>query len=291
MTSPSTANPSSCPALDEVVRKVDEISTLPHIALRTIEVAASSDSSAADLKCVMENDAALSSRVLRCVNSSAYAVRTAINNLQQAIAYLGLKQIRNLAMTAAVSELFRDSTTIGPYSRSGLWRHVVSVGITARLIAMRRNMPDFEDIYLAGLLHDVGIILEDQYCHSRFCGVLGSLQSERTLCQTERTHLGFDHAQFGREVAKLWGFPEAVQASIAHHHAVAIYRGPFIDQVRCVEVANLICTLKGIPSIGLKLVKTSLPSINQLGFSREDLAILAEDLDHELARNTQMFRL
>lgn len=291
MNRPASASPTQSPSLDDVVRKVDEISTLPHIALRTIEIAASPDSSAADLKGVMENDAALSSRVLRCVNSSAYAVRAEITNLQQAIAYLGVKQIRNLAMTAAVSELFRDSATIGSYSRSGLWRHVVSVGIAARLIAMRRNMPDFEDIYLAGLLHDVGIILEDQYCHSRFCGVLGSLRIEQTLCQNERVHLGFDHTQLGREVARLWGFPDAVQAGIAHHHSMAAYRGPFAEQVRCVEVANLLCTLKGITSIGLKLVKTSLPSINQLGLSREDLAILAEDLDHELAKNVQMFNL
>lgn len=142
------------PTLDSVVRRIDEISTLPHIALQVMEVANEPGSSAADLKDVVEGDAALSARILRCVNSSAYGTRTKVTNLQHAIAYLGLKQIRNLAITASVSELFKKEEAVGSYLRSHLWRHLVSVGICARLIAMRRQFENFEDVFLAGLLHD-----------------------------------------------------------------------------------------------------------------------------------------
>ena len=104
----------SSPAMEKLLRRIDEISTLPQVALKVMEVANDPDSGAADLKNVLESDAALSARVLRCVNSSAYAVRTRITNLQQAIAYLGLKQVRNLAMTASVSELFKKDEKVGP---------------------------------------------------------------------------------------------------------------------------------------------------------------------------------
>ena len=93
-----------------------------------MEVVNDPDSGAAELKDVIETDAALSARILRCVNSSAYATRTEVTSLQQAIAYLGLNQIRNLAVTASVSELFKRDDKIGPYCRSQLWRHLVSVG-------------------------------------------------------------------------------------------------------------------------------------------------------------------
>ena len=283
--------PSASPALGRVARQIEEISTLPQVALRVTEVANDPNSEAADLKRVMESDAALSARVLRYVNSSAYALRVKITNLQHAIAYLGTKLIRNLAMTAGVSELFRENGTIGPYCRSELWRHLVSVGVCSRMIAKRLGLADFEDMFLAGLLHDIGIILEDQYLHDGFSQVVHSLQEDRTLADTERSHLGFDHSALGGQVGQLWGFPEAVRAAIRYHHMSVNYRGDHIDTVRCVEVANLICTLKGITSVGLKLVKFSRPAMAGLSLTRDDLASLVEELDQELKSNAALLEM
>jgi HD-like signal output (HDOD) protein len=157
-----------CPTLDQLIRQIDEISTLPYIAMRIIEAVNDVNTVASDIKQVMEGDPALSARILRCVNSSAYGLSTKITNLQQAITYLGLKQIRNLAMVVSVSNMFNKKECIGPYLRSNLWKHLVGVGICARLISMRLGYPNFEDCFLAGLLHDIGIILEDQYVHKHF---------------------------------------------------------------------------------------------------------------------------
>jgi putative nucleotidyltransferase with HDIG domain len=289
-TAPAAAEKIS-PAMEKILRRIDEISTLPQVALKVMEVANDPDSGAADLKAVLESDAALSARVLRCVNSSAYAVRTRITNLQQAIAYLGLKQVRNLAMTASVSELFKKDEKVGLYCRPNLWRHLVSVGICARLIALRRKLRNFEDAFLAGLLHDVGIILEDQHAHPEFVQLMRSLDENKTLCDNERAVLSYDHTALGEQVAESWGFPEAVRAAIRYHHASMNYRGEDIDIVRCVEVGNLICTLKGISSVGVKLVRASSPALQGLSLGKEDIAVLAEDLDHELAQNATLFSL
>lgn len=281
----------TAPSLEKVARRIDEISTLPHIALKVMEVANDPDSGAVELKEAMESDAALSARVLRCVNSSAYATRTTITNLQQAIAYLGMKQIRNLAMTAGVSDLFKKDEAIGPYRRMKLWRHLVSVGICARLIAMRRKMADYEDAFLAGLLHDVGIVLEDQHAHEGFCSVIASLDGQKTLVEVERSQLGFDHTTLGEMVATSWNFPEPVKAAIRNHHASVRYRGQSVNIVRCVEVGNLICTLKGETSVGLKLVKVSRPALEALSLNKNDLVVLAKDLEQELADNAGLFQM
>jgi HD-like signal output (HDOD) protein len=279
------------PSLDTVVRRIDEISTLPQVALRVMEVANAPDSGAADLKEVMESDAALSARVLRCVNSSAYAVRTEITDLQRAIAYLGLKQIRNLAVTASVSELFKKDERVGTYSRAQLWEHLVSVGICARLIAMRRGMTNFEEAFLAGLLHDVGIVLEDQHVHKAFCAIIASLDQTRTLPEAEREHLGFDHAALGERIAATWGFPRATKAAIRYHHSSTAYRGEHVDILHCVEAANLICTLKGISSVGLPLVQISQPALEGLSLTKEDISVLSKDLDEELSANASLFQI
>jgi len=274
-----------------IVRRIDEISTLPHIAFQVMEVANDPDSGALDLKEVIETDAALSARILRCVNSSAYPTRTRITSLQEAIAYLGMKQTRNLAVTASVSKLFRKDDNIGSYQRSQLWRHLVAVGICARLIAMRRKVSNFEDAFLAGLLHDIGIVLEDQYVHAQFVATIRTLNNTQTLAEIERRHLGFDHMALGERVAVKWGFPEATKASIRYHHASDSYAGAQVDIVRCVEVANVICTLKGVPSVGLKLVKISQPALTGLALMREDIMVLADDLDRELAANASLFQI
>ena len=269
------------PGLEAVVRRIDGISTLPQIALRVMEVAKNENSTASDIKDIMENDVALSARVLRCVNSSAFALRSKITNLQQAITYLGLKQIRNLAMTASVAELFRVDETIGPYRRRELWRHLVAVGICARLIAMRRSMRNFEDAFLAGLMHDVGIVLEDQHAHLAFARSIEALPISRTFIEAERAKLGFDHTALGEQVAELWGFPEAVRAAIRHHHLSLNYRGPHIDIIRVVEVANAICSAKKITSIGVNLVKVCRPALAALSLDVNDLSVLSEDLNEE----------
>ena len=276
--------------MDEVARRIYEISTIPQIALRVMEVANDPKSGAADLKAVVEGDAALSARLMRCVNSAAFGTRTRITNLQQAVAFLGLKQVRNLAMAASVGKLFRQDELIGLYRRSELWRHLVSVGICARLIAMRLNFANFEDMFLAGLLHDVGIIFEDQHVHSSFFALVRSLDESRTLPEMERRHLGFDHTELGEKIARTWGFPETVVAAIRHHHSSSVYEGDHADVVRCVEVANLICSLKGITPVGTQLVHESHGAIDGLSMNRNDLIVLAKDLDHELELNGGLFQ-
>jgi putative nucleotidyltransferase with HDIG domain len=283
-------SPSDSLSLERVVQHIGEISTLPHIALRVMQVANDPKSCLADLKSIIEGDTALAARILRYVNSAAFGVRVKITNLQQAIAYLGLKQIRNLAVTASVNELFKKDESLGTYRRSQLWRHLVSVGICARLIAMRWKFANFEDVFLAGLLHDIGIILEDQYVHPQFVLVMNSLAGAKTLCDAERRQLLFDHTTLGECLAEKWRFPPAVRAAIRHHHAPEACREPHMDVVRCVELGNLICSLKGVSSVGVPLVQLSRTTIEALELSRDDVVVLAEDLDAELSRSASLFQ-
>jgi putative nucleotidyltransferase with HDIG domain len=270
------------PALGRLVREIDEISTLPHVADRVRQVAADAEAEPAELKHLLESDPALSARVIRQAKWSHHPVRGRITNLQQTIAYLGTRQIRELAMTAGVSDAFRTDPRIASYRRRQLWQHSVAVGVCARMIARRLRLADPEGVFLAGLLHDVGIILEDQYRHESFAEMVGSLREDRTLAEQERNVLGFDHMALGEQVGRNWRLPEAVLAAIRYHHMSVRYRGDHIDTVRCVEVANLICTLRGTPSVGLKLVKYSRPAFAGLSLAREDTAGLIEELNQEL---------
>jgi putative nucleotidyltransferase with HDIG domain len=278
-------------SLDAAVLEVSEISTLPQVALQVMAVVRDPNTGAADLIKVVEGDPALSARVLRLVNSAAYSLCSKVNNLHQAITYAGFHQVRNLAITASVAKVFRDHEAFGTYKRSMLWRHMISVGVCARLVARRCRLPDFEDAFLAGLLHDIGIILLDQHLHDAFAAVINDLTEEKTLVEVEQEHLGFDHTQFGERVATKWGFPPRVCAAIRYHHQSLAYLDDGADIVRCVEVANVLCTLKNITSVGRKLVTASAELFQSLSFQKHDVVVLAADLGRELAQCESLFKL
>ena len=277
--------------IEQVVRQTVEVSTLPHIAMRVMGVANDPNAGAADLRVVVEGDPALSARVLKCVNSAAYALRFKVTSLQRAISYLGFKQVRNLAVTASVSEVFHKDQEIKTYSRARLWRHLVSVAISSRMIAARQKMDSFEEAFLAGLLHDLGIVLEDQYCHERFVAMVTHLSPEQTLLQAEQEYLGFDHTRLGSRMADEWKFPEEVKDIMRFHHMPQNYRGPHGKTLACVVLANLLCTLKGVSSMGMNLLRPTLWSMEALGMNKNDVKVLATDLDKEFEANHALFKL
>lgn len=279
------------PSLDTLVEQITGISTLPQVAFKVMDVAQDPDATAADLKTVVESDPALCTRVLRNVNSAAHGLRMKITNVQQAISYLGFNQIRNLAMTASVGDIFRVEEETGSYRRSQLWRHLVSVGVCARLVASRLALPNFDDAFLAGLLHDIGIVLEDQHAHDGFRMVIENLRDDRTLAQVERAYLGFDHTALGTRIAEKWQFPPVMRDVMRYHHSSRQYRGEHPKLVHCVEVANVVCTLKNITSVGRKLVQAPRAAMEGLGLGMTDVKVLTEDLDAELAMSESLFEL
>jgi len=277
--------------LDRLSSKITEVSTLPHIALRVMEVANNKDTGASDLREILEGEPALSSRVLKCVNSAAYGLREKVTSLQRAISYLGFKQVRNLAITASVSDLFKTDNHIGSYNRTGLWRHLVAVGLCSRMIAMRLRLPVFEEAFLAGLLHDIGIILEDQYSHDDFSLIVNSLSPDTTLVAMEQEVQGFDHTMLGYRIANQWKFPDETLVAIKHHHQFLKYNGPHTTILACVVVANMICSMKDITSVGVQQLRPSRAAIDALRFGRDDLKVIASDLDQEMDQSKQLFDL
>ena len=190
-----------------------------------------------------------------------------------------------------MAEIFRGDETIGTYDRSGLWRHLVSVGICSRLVATRCGLPNFEDAFLAGLLHDIGLILADQHDHERFRLTMLNLIDGQPLSISEQEYLGYTHCELGVRIAETWRFPENVQAAIRHHHCSHQCRGAHARIVHCVEVANVICTLKGLSSVGMQLLTPPLVALNAVGFQKEDVIVLADDLEQELESSSCLLEL
>ncbi|MBN1347663.1 MAG: HDOD domain-containing protein [Phycisphaerae bacterium] len=277
--------------LQQLLGKISEASTLPAVFTKIMEVINDPNASASDLTAVVKCDPSLTTRVLRAINSAYYGLSTPTSNLKYAVALLGFRTIRNLAMTVLVGGLFKQDLTVLNYSRLGLWKHIISVALTARLIARHTAGSTFdEDAYLGGLLHDVGIVLMDHHDHEVFCHTIKQTQPNRELRVCERELIGFDHAELAAAVATNWRFPSDLVECFRWHHEAYQASAPARPLTSAVELANFLCNHKGINSVGIRYeprLRTAL--LADLRIAPDDLRSLWQQMDKELSSARDLF--
>lgn len=270
-------------ALEALFSRIGDVSTLPTVAAEVLRIAEDENSSVADLVRVIQQDPALSAKLLRLVNSAHYSLRTRVADLKSAVSLLGFKEVRNLALTVYVARLFKAAGTYRNYHRLGLWNHLVAVASTSRLAAQHFHKPLADEAYLAGLLHDVGIILIDQYIHPRFCRILDQVDAETPTCDVEHQLLGFDHTQLGAFIGSKWQFHDAVVAAIGYHHNPDAYGGPHQDIVDLVALSNYLCSRRGLTSLGVQNVPPPPAAVyDRLRIARDALGTFWDRFEAEL---------
>ncbi|QDU30234.1 phosphodiesterase [Anatilimnocola aggregata] len=281
----SSIPPARRESLERLFARMEQVAALPGIAQRVLQLTDSEHVRADELREAIQNDPILVARILRRLNSSYYALSTKVTDLRTAISLLGFREIRNLAMTVCVSRMFETPGHHGTYRREALWEHSVAVGAAARLVARvcGRGVP--EEAYIAGLLHDLGIILIDQSLRRHFCQVVSSVSPTVTTCEAENRILSFDHALLGGFVASKWNLAEPVIDAIAFHHTSGEYTGPHHDLVYVVAVANYLCSRAGWTSLGVHNVQSPPDSVYAgLGLDQISLAIIWDELEPTLER-------
>ena len=275
--------------IERLFSQIGDVSSLPAVALEIMELADDPKTGAEDLLDAVRGDPALSMRLMRTVNSAYYGLQEKVADLKQAITLLGFTEVRNLAMTAYLARLFRDTESHGVYSRRELWNHMVGTAMVARLTAETCGHVKPQEAYLAGLLHDVGLILIDQYLHKPFCRVIDTLREDVPVCDAEMRILGFDHATLGAYVASQWNLPKNLVATIGYHHCPMQYEGEHRALVSVVSLANFFCHMKDLPSLGVRNV--SMPPVElfvELGLQRPHITMIAEQLGDVLLTADRM---
>jgi putative nucleotidyltransferase with HDIG domain len=123
-----------------------------------------------------------------------------------------------------------------------LWKHCNAVAILAKLIFRREFSKPGENAYIAGLLHDIGIIVEDQFMQEEFKNcILTSEKNKENLFEIEKNVFGFDHGRIGQEMAKNWKFPDELVYSIGGHHYPDEVEEPFRELALTLFVADHVC--------------------------------------------------
>ena len=151
--------------LNQIVRLVNEsdISSIKNVVSGIIKIINNPNSTVSDLKHLIEIDAPLSSKVLKIANSAFYYRGRRVSDIKQAIIWIGYDSIKELALSQKVCNIFKKNPSVNGYSRAALWKHCIAVALFSKLVFRREFGERGDNIYAAGLLHDIGIIAEDQF--------------------------------------------------------------------------------------------------------------------------------
>lgn len=238
-------------ALLKLFDRIVDLTTPPESMLALIKLLGDPEAGSAEICEAIKRDPALTTRMLRTVNSSHYGLRNRVASIPMAVGLLGLREIRALAQRLHCGQLFAASGTYRNYSRRGLWRHSVAVARMSQHIAEAVGQQDVEEAYLAGLLHDIGWMLLDQSLRRSFCRILDRLTPETLPLEIEQDVLTFGHTHLGAFVTERWHMPSAVVATAEYHHTPQFCHGPHRRTVQIVASANFFISRHGAPALGV----------------------------------------
>jgi putative nucleotidyltransferase with HDIG domain len=207
---------------------LDELPTLPAVAIRLIQVSANPDVSIDEICDTLRGDPALVARVLTAANCAAGGAVSPIETLESAVVRLGMRQVRGIALAAQIFECFEratpDSLTPPDFDPIGFWEHSLAVATGSQMIAESIGEDDLQTglVFIAGLLHDMGKIALATIYPKAYARVASRARGTHgDIADSEREILGVDHTVAGRRLAQRWKLPpDLVDVIWLHHLAI-----------------------------------------------------------------------
>lgn len=237
--------------LHQALSHLDALPAIPSIARKILSLKITTDEGGRALLELIEKDPLIMSRIIGLSNSPLFGTGREILTLKDAAALLGSKRVKMVALSFAMMSSMAHKPA-GLIDIQGLWLHSLAVAMTMDTLArlMPKNLrPEDDEIYLAGLLHDIGFLvldyldtpLSDQF-HQRLAAGTG-----RTVEEIEAEMLDMNHGDLGAALGRRWGLPEVIVAVLNYHHMPADVRATAGQPL--VIMANL--AEKLLPTFGM----------------------------------------
>ncbi|HIJ57586.1 MAG TPA: HDOD domain-containing protein [Deltaproteobacteria bacterium] len=276
-----------------LVKKFGDLKTLPHVAIRLNRLISRGDTAMAEFERVIKTDPVLVLRLLRVVNSPYYGPLQKIDNISRAVVFMGMKNLRNMVVTMALRSVFEGSSVCDSetFSRRHLWLHCTAVSICSQMISERIFGSEGDDAYLCGILHDIGMIVEDQAAPDLFIKACEMHRTDaKSFTEYEKEIMGDDHCEVGHLLACEWNLPADVQNGILHHHNTQETISP-TSAAGVIQLAEYMVSRLNYQALPGMEPALSKDIIAYLKDNIEEFKALAMDLPDEIAKGIEMYEL
>jgi len=201
----------------EIYSKSNKIPSLPEVVTEVLRLLNDPGSEIQQFEDVLGKDPALVAKMLRVVNSPFYGLARPMTSIKEAVMVLGFRSLRSLVLAASTAGFMERDYSCYGHDEKGLWKHALSVASGARTLAkiLRENPDSREEIFVAGLLHDIGKMLIAPYLGQVS---LNTTEGDRDFVDIEDKILGITHEEAGGLVCTKWGLTPLVIDVIKGHH-------------------------------------------------------------------------
>jgi len=208
------------PIFDKILGADWQLKALPQTISEVMRLSRDENASADQIAAVLLKDPALTTKVLKMVNSPFYGAARQIASMNQAVMTLGLRQVIALALSTSVYSM--TSGWECAFDLVRFWRHSLEVAIAARMIAERLNFNQCDEVFVAGLLHDIGFLVLERALPDEFPSLWKRAQTSRDICRLEQQKWGINHAQIGEKLLTAWNLPPAICKAVGLHHTLML---------------------------------------------------------------------
>lgn len=227
-------------SLKRKIQSIIQLPALPAIAIEIIDMVENPKTSASALGRVVSKDQVLTAKVLKIANSPFYGFSRKIATIDFAIIVLGFDTLKEVVMSVSLISSLNKKLTRDFNSRQ-FWDHSIACGVIARALARNHGYRVVGEVFIAGLLHDIGILIINQYFFNDYKEIVKLVKEENlSLEEAEIKVLGVTHGEIGSWLAEKWNFPGQLVDTIAHHHhpeQSELYK----EIVSIIHMADILC--------------------------------------------------
>jgi HD-like signal output (HDOD) protein len=272
-----------------LLKKFTTAKTLPHIAIKLTKLISDENSTMQDFEKMIKMDPTLVLRILRGANSPYFGLRQKVNSISRAVVVIGINNLRNMIVTEGLKDIFKERKRKSTFSRNRLWLHCAAVSICSQMIMERIFGLNGEDAFLCGILHDIGMIVEDQAAPDLFFQVCNTYDAKsRSITDYEKEIIGTDHCIIGYLLAKDWQLPVGVQEGIHHHHKTLDQFSPS-SLTAVIQLAEYIVSQLDYTAIPGMNATLSLPLANHIRDNVKEYKALVRDLPNEMSKAKDLY--
>jgi putative nucleotidyltransferase with HDIG domain len=230
----------------ERVQRIETMPAIPAIFLPLLELL-NAPPEAVKLEEVVKlasYDNAIAAQCLRAANSPLFGLAKSPESIRGAVMLLGLRKVETILLTCCLSNAF--PTKRWPLDPTVFWRHSLGCAMVCRKFSEKMGARDHEKAYMAGLLHDLGLMVNciafpEKFTHS----VQYALKEQVAMDEAERGIMGFTHCETGSALAEKWHLGTDMVQVIAHHHAPERSEAAQ-PLVALVHLGDLLCRMRGM---------------------------------------------
>lgn len=205
--------------LDSTIGKsLSRLPAFPATVHRVTSLISDPDSSLSELVDVIRLDQAITANILRMCNAAYFGLRHKVDNLNDAIMYLGRKNVVRAVLAAGCSSFFKYTPGYESEGKS-LWEHAVGSALLSQILAKKILNRDDLQLFTAALLHDIGKVILGEFVSEKYLEIKDTMSVRScSFLEAEEVVLGVNHAEIGGAITAVWNFPQNIQQAIAFHH-------------------------------------------------------------------------